>query len=147
MPTQNTPPRRTAPAGKTTPPAKPAAGRITPTPLVDQISRLAEAVENASDPGRLQRDTAAKVDDLAGQVRKIRVAGLRARREALATKVNATRQARRESLRARRAELLARPLPPSVKAAGGKGKASTAVRSSTVPSVPARKTLPRRSGR
>ncbi len=140
--TPPTPPRRTAPARKTTPPVKPAV--TTPPPLVSEVSRLADAVEAASDPGRVQRDLGDRVDVLAGQVRKVRAGQLRARREALTATADTARDARRAALRARRAELLARPLPPPVKVPAAKGKATTAVRTST---VPARKTLPRRTAR
>ncbi|WP_256790135.1 hypothetical protein [Frankia sp. AvcI1] len=144
--TPPTPPRRTAPAGKTSPPAKPAAAA--PPPLAVEVARLADAVEFASDPGRILRETAARVDDLAGKVRAVRAGQLRARREAITATADTARETRRAALRARRAELLARPLPPLAKTtAAAKGKAATAVRTSTVPPVPARKTLPRRSGR
>ncbi len=145
--TPPTPPRRTAPAGKTIPPAKPAAAAPPPL-LVSEVARLADAVEFASDPGRILRETAARVDDLAGKVRAVRAGQLRARREAITATADTARETRRAALRARRAELLARPLPPLAKTtAAAKGKTATAVRASTVPPVPARKTLPRRSGR
>ncbi len=137
MPAQSNPPRRTTPATKTAPP-----------PLVTEVSRLASALENASDPTRAQRELGDRVAVLAGQLQKVRAAGLRTRREAITAAADTARETRRAALRARRVELLARPLPPPPKAsAGGKAKSTTAVRASAVPRVPARKALPRRTNR
>ncbi|WP_152989821.1 hypothetical protein [Frankia sp. ACN1ag] len=101
---QNNSPRR---------PTKPSAP---PPSLTDEVSRLAQALEEATDPGRAQRATAARVDDLASQVRRVRAAQLRARRDAVNDRIDTVRQARRDALRARLdAVTAAAPAPTAAK--------------------------------